>query len=501
MSIARELDTLESAQLISAVDAGSGLEYVFRHALVQDAAYELLLKTERQQLHEKVGHALETLFPDRREDLAPVLAHHFEEAGSWASAIEYLTSAGMQALRRFAHREARDLLDRASVHVATHPLDADPRLRVQIGLARAQAGFSFVPFDATLELLEATRELAANLDEPALLALLNLEIGRVRSGRGESYTTSPALRDALDVALRLGDEIGDDRVRAEPLALIGSARLDAGDYSDAIAHFQQALPIMESHQDLKGAALASGHLARAYARIGNFDAARAAATHAMVMAERCGDPNVILDITIFQGIVAADQGALAEAIRLTSEGVRMADDVGNTYCSLVGNFYLGDQHLRIGDAAQALRLLQRSSDLAAFCDASSMLSLSGAWIGAARARLGEDAMDSFAPSLRHAEVIADEYGQGLILQLRASAWARQPVPDWARAAGDLEAAAERFERLGAVPALARSLADLGRAFGAMGEADAAAGATERSEALAREIGLRLDPPSWPPADT
>ena len=72
-------------------------------------------------------------------------------------------------------------------------------------------------------------------------------------------------------------------------------------------------------------------------------------------------------------------------MRLTSDGVRLADEVGNTYCSLVGNFYLGDQYLR-RERRRRHGVAERSRELAEFCDAGSIISLSDAWLGAANAR-------------------------------------------------------------------------------------------------------------------
>ena len=76
-----ELDTLESKGLIRVAAIQPELEYLFRHALVQDAAYESLLKQERRSLHRLVGDALEQLYPERHGELAAVLARHFEQAG------------------------------------------------------------------------------------------------------------------------------------------------------------------------------------------------------------------------------------------------------------------------------------------------------------------------------------------------------------------------------------------------------------------------------------
>ena len=78
MTTDTRIDILEARGLIRLASIRPELEYLFRHGLVQDAAYTSLLKQERRELHGRVGAALEELYPDRAGELALVLAMHFE---------------------------------------------------------------------------------------------------------------------------------------------------------------------------------------------------------------------------------------------------------------------------------------------------------------------------------------------------------------------------------------------------------------------------------------
>ena len=81
-------------------------EYRFKHALIQDAAYENLLKSRRQALHRRAAETLRDQFPERAAAQPEVLAHHFTEGGLTEAAIEWWGKAGDQALRRSAFPEA-----------------------------------------------------------------------------------------------------------------------------------------------------------------------------------------------------------------------------------------------------------------------------------------------------------------------------------------------------------------------------------------------------------
>jgi predicted ATPase len=73
MSLFNNLSTLETAGLIQVSRVEPDLEYLFRHSMVQDAAYASLLESDRKRLHLEVGNAIESLYPDRNKELAAIL--------------------------------------------------------------------------------------------------------------------------------------------------------------------------------------------------------------------------------------------------------------------------------------------------------------------------------------------------------------------------------------------------------------------------------------------
>ena len=99
------LDRLADADLLIAEGAGREANYRFKHALIQDAAYDSLLKSRRQALHRRAAEILRDQ-PERAAAEPEVIAHHFTEAGLDDLAIEWWGKAGDQALRRSAFQEA-----------------------------------------------------------------------------------------------------------------------------------------------------------------------------------------------------------------------------------------------------------------------------------------------------------------------------------------------------------------------------------------------------------
>jgi oligopeptide transport system substrate-binding protein len=113
----RDLDeqllTLQREEMIRERARVPELEYIFKHHLTQEAAYNGLLKKERRIFHQQVAEALERLFPERIEEQVGLLAHHWERAEEPDKAIEYLSRAGDQARLAYAHQEAIDYYQRA----------------------------------------------------------------------------------------------------------------------------------------------------------------------------------------------------------------------------------------------------------------------------------------------------------------------------------------------------------------------------------------------------
>ena len=114
----RELDQsladLETRELIREKARAPELEYIFKHALVQEATYESILLGRRKEIHRQVAATIETLFPDRLEEFYSLLAYHYSKAEDWEKAQEYLFKAGDQAgsiaadAEALAHYEAGD---------------------------------------------------------------------------------------------------------------------------------------------------------------------------------------------------------------------------------------------------------------------------------------------------------------------------------------------------------------------------------------------------------
>ena len=120
-AISSQNDASLQASLIQLVDAEllyqrgrpPRARYLFKHALIQDAAYASLLRSQRQQYHQRIANILEAQFPETIESQPELVAHHYTESGLSDQAMDYWRKAGQQAVEHSAYEEATRHLTKA----------------------------------------------------------------------------------------------------------------------------------------------------------------------------------------------------------------------------------------------------------------------------------------------------------------------------------------------------------------------------------------------------
>src|SRR5262249_54992854 len=133
-TLQRELGRLVEADIVYQRGLPPQAYYFFKHALIQDAAYASLLKSTRQQYHQRIAQVLEAQFPETAENQPELVAHHYTEAGLTEQAVGYWYKAGQRAaLERSAHVEAISHLRTGLALLQTLPETPD-RLQREVDL-------------------------------------------------------------------------------------------------------------------------------------------------------------------------------------------------------------------------------------------------------------------------------------------------------------------------------------------------------------------------------
>jgi predicted ATPase/class 3 adenylate cyclase len=216
--------------------------YLFKHALIQDTAYQSLLKSKRQKYHQLIAKMLEERFPQIVEIQPEFVAHHFTEAGLGKQAILYWQKAGQRASQRSAHVEAIAHLSKALDLLKTLP-DIPERTQQELMLQIVLGG----PLMATkgyaapeVERVYArARELCQQMGEtpqlfPVLYGLFAFSLVRAE------YQTAHELGEQL---LRLAQSVQTPALLVEAHFVLGQPLFFLGELSSACEHFEQGIAL------------------------------------------------------------------------------------------------------------------------------------------------------------------------------------------------------------------------------------------------------------------
>ena len=234
------LDQLVVAGLAFRRGVARQATFLFKHALVQDAAYGTLLRGKRQELHARIVHVLEEQWPETAEARPELLAHHCAQAGLVEEAIAYYARAGQRAVARWAMAEAIAQLTKGLELLTSLPDTASRQrqeLELQIALGRALIVAHGYAAPAVGETYARARALCEELDRPP-------EIVPVLYGQYVYHLFRGPLRLARALAadfLRRGEEGADAAMTVMGHRLSGVTCFCLGELLVSRAHLEQAL--------------------------------------------------------------------------------------------------------------------------------------------------------------------------------------------------------------------------------------------------------------------
>ena len=245
------LDRLAGADLLIAEGAGHEATYRFKHALIQDAAYDSLLKSRRQALHRRAAEILRD-DPERAAAEPEVIAHHFTQAGLDDLAIEWWGKAGDQALRRSAFQEAIAHLGKAIAMADKAGAASAPRAAALGGRQQLQVAYGNALFHArgygapeTAAAFARARESAVGDQDASERLKIDYALWAGSFARGELQS----MRAHAAEFLRDVSDRPDSPEASVAHRCAGTTHLIAGEYQEARVHLEQALALFQPGRD------------------------------------------------------------------------------------------------------------------------------------------------------------------------------------------------------------------------------------------------------------
>jgi class 3 adenylate cyclase/tetratricopeptide (TPR) repeat protein len=182
------------------------LEYIFKHALTQEVAYNSLLQKRRQEIHEKIGNAIEKLYAERLEEYLEMLAYHYSKSNNIKKAIHYLRLAGEKAGRNFSHWEAYNFLKSAFEILNSQPDTTEVKKEKQRILLLMITPLSFLGLpDGILEIYESGEKISKELEDSKSVSKFYMCLSTYHSLRGKPNLAIKYAEGAFEEAKKNND--------------------------------------------------------------------------------------------------------------------------------------------------------------------------------------------------------------------------------------------------------------------------------------------------------
>ena len=365
------LDRLIQSGLLFRQGVPPHATYLFKHALVQDAAYSTLLREPRRVLHARIAETLESQFTEIAENRPELLARHCTEAGLIEKAAGLWGKAGERSLERSALVEAVEQLTRALAQIATLPTTLALRreqIKIQVDLIAALIhvkGYAAPETKAATErarlLIEQAEALGEPPKDPLLLfsVLYSFWVANVVAFNGDM------MRKLAAQFLALAEKQGATTPLMLGHRLMGSSLKLTGDIAEGRAHYDQALALYDpaAHRPLAtrfgtdvGVAILS-YRSLALWVLGYPDAALTDADHALRNGREIGQVAAVMYALLTTSLTHILCGNYATANAQSDELVSLADEKGAAQWKAQGMLMRGCVFAVAGKASDAVPII------------------------------------------------------------------------------------------------------------------------------------------------
>ena len=253
-AVQRALQQLVEAEFLYQQGLPPQATYLFKHALIQDAAYQSLLRSTRQQYHQRIAQVLEVQFPDTIETQPELLAHHYTEADLAAPAVEYWQRAGERSNARSAYVEAvahcsKGLEVLQSLSDTPERIQYELLLQTTLGPAlMATRGYTTPEVEAVYR---RALELCRQVGETPQLFVTLMELRQFYLVRAQHQTA----RELGERLLSLAQSAGDPALIVQAHRALGEAFQNLGEFVLAQEYLAQGSTLYDSQQHRSHAVL------------------------------------------------------------------------------------------------------------------------------------------------------------------------------------------------------------------------------------------------------
>lgn len=369
-------------------------EYLFKHALVRDAAYETVLLKHRRIYHSQVAAWIEANAGERLEEHLALIASHYVAGGQQDLAVEWTLRAGERAAKQYSMQEARNLFEQALKKIQSD--DLEHLWRATIGHSEAMGILGDIEERHADD--QKLLELAQKMKDPSRIAEAHYLIGSQAYREGHISTAHQALEQALtsaqaaddltrqaeilpmlvailtaegdleaagtwaELSLNLANQCGDAGILARALTNLSLYYQSIGDVTSSVDFMCQLIEISQQQGNRLGEILGLTNLGYFYLPLGQFEDGYKFLQQAHHAAKRLQDRRTESYILLNLGLAEWRLGQPDTAIQTINQSISSLEAIGDRSGLASGLFYLGLAHETAGNVSEAITHFERSRE-------------------------------------------------------------------------------------------------------------------------------------------
>jgi transcriptional regulator with AAA-type ATPase domain/tetratricopeptide (TPR) repeat protein len=355
--LAERLRDLVRVEFLHEQPQATGSVYAFRHALIQETAYNRLSNQERRRLHGAAGATLETLYPDRQDEVVERLAYHYGRSDDDVKAIDYLVRSAERATAGYSLIEAVAALKDALARAELLPAGKAREIRALGLVVRLGIPLMFLGrLDEVQALLTRYEDRLERLADPSLAGPYFFLRGGVHDHLGHHVEAKACAHRSIDEASRCGDE----PTRGRAHMMLAHANFWAGEFTLGVENARQAASRLLDPQDFLWYGMSGWIEAWNDLPLGRFDEASEAGLQVRIAAQKMGDRRLESYGACIAGWVALLRGDLGAGLEACQRAVTLAPD---PLARAVVLGILGEGYRLADDIPRARTELQTALDL------------------------------------------------------------------------------------------------------------------------------------------
>jgi predicted ATPase len=286
------------------------LEYIFKHALTQEVAYNSLLLNRRKEIHEKIGRAIEQLYAERLEEYYELLSYHYTRSENRDKAVDYLALGSQKAAKAYGMEDAMACFEHAMELLNAMPDTKKNReRRISLLVNQGTVFYGLLRLQDFYGLMTEYESLVARIDNPGLEGAFYTHFGHCDSAIGNFDRAIETVTGALELC----EAAGNAAEAAHAYSVLAFSHLFKGDFERALALKKDILRKMEECFNLGSYVQALCWASTACTFLGRYDEAVEEAQKALIIAQEHSDNSLISFAAYFISIAYSAKGDLDRA--------------------------------------------------------------------------------------------------------------------------------------------------------------------------------------------